>query len=100
MAAPASFGQYVKVAREERGISIRELARKLDVEPTTVSRLENGTRTAPHPDLFMRLIFELDLHWRTALNLVVPYRRMWNGLVALAQIDYTEHIKPLTVEES
>ena len=98
--APRSFGEYVKAAREERGLSIRELTRRLDVEPTTVSRLENGTRTLPHPDLFIGLIMKLELDWRTALNLVPSYRRLWNGLVELARVDYIEHIKQLSVEES
>lgn len=98
--APRSLGEYVKAAREERGLSIRELTRRLDVEPTTVSRLENGTRTLPHPDLFMDLIVELDLNWRTALNLVPSYRRLWNGLVELARANHIEHIKQLPVEES
>lgn len=98
--APASFGEYVKSAREAQGLSIRELTRRLEVEPTTVSRLENGTRTLPHPDFFIGLIFELDLDWRVALNLVPPYRRLWNGVIGLARIDYAENIKQLSIEES
>lgn len=82
---PASFAAYITAAREERGYSLRHLARRLGVQPSTISRLESGTRTLlPTPDVFIGLIDELRLEWSTALSLVPPYDRLWRDLTARA----------------
>jgi transcriptional regulator with XRE-family HTH domain len=85
MTSIAPFGEYLSNARRERGYSIREVARRIGVEPSAVSRLEDGTRgTLPHPDLFIGLVRELGLHWATALHYVPPYERLWTAMTALA----------------
>lgn len=47
MSAPSDVevGRRIRLLREQRGVSLREMARRLDVSPATVSALENG-RTA------------------------------------------------------
>lgn len=85
MTPTTPFGEYLRAAREERGYTIRELARRIGVEPSAVSRLEDGTRgTLPHPDLFLGLVRELGLRWATALDYVPPYARLWREITALA----------------
>lgn len=85
MTPTTSFGEYLSKARQECGYSIRELARRIGVEPSAVSRLEDGTRgTLPHPDLFIGLVRELRLNWATALHYVPPYERLWKSMTALA----------------
>lgn len=79
------FGAYLSAARIERGLTIREVARRIGVEASAVSRLEDGTRgTLPRPDLFLGLVRELGLHWATALEYVPPYARLWRHITALA----------------
>lgn len=75
-----SFGQYVTIAREQRGYSMRQLAARLAVAPSTISRLEDGSRSLPHPDLFLALVNELGLDITVALALIPPYERLCRGV--------------------
>jgi len=74
---PQSLGQYATCARQQHGYSIRQLATRLGVAPSTISRLEDGSRPLPHPDLFIALIDALDLDITTALKLAAPYGRLY-----------------------
>jgi transcriptional regulator with XRE-family HTH domain len=71
-----SFGEYVALVREQHGYSIRQLAAHLGVAPSTISRLEDGSRPLPHPDLVLDLIKNLNLDPVTAVGLLEPYRRL------------------------
>ncbi len=93
MTSPPPFGAYLSAARQERGYSIREVARRIGVEPSVVSRLEDGKRgTLPHPDLFTGLVRELGLNWATALHYVPPYERLWNTITSLAFEEYGDRL--------
>ena len=39
---PVQLGQAIRAAREQRGLSLRELARRVDVSPSFVSQIELG----------------------------------------------------------
>jgi len=45
-----SLGERLKIARERKGWSQRELARQAHVRYATISELENGIRTAMNTD--------------------------------------------------
>ncbi|MGH3708412.1 MAG: helix-turn-helix domain-containing protein [Pseudonocardiaceae bacterium] len=75
-----SFGQYVTYAREKCGYSMRQLAARLGVAASTISRLEEGARSLPHPDLFLALVTELGLDITVALALIPPYERLCKGV--------------------
>jgi transcriptional regulator with XRE-family HTH domain len=47
-------GELIRLARQYRGFNQRELARALFVEPSTVSRIENGI-VEPSPDFMSRV---------------------------------------------
>lgn len=80
-----SFGEYVTHARKQHGYSIRQLAKRLGVEPSTISRLETGARLLPQPDRLIALIENLDLDVVTAVSLLEPYQRLTQAtLPALA----------------
>ncbi len=78
MGTPRSFGAYVAMKRQQRGYSMRELAKQVDVAPTTITRIENGS--VPHPDLFLALVDVLDLDVITAVGLVEPYQRLYQRI--------------------
>ena len=41
-----SFGEYLRKLREEQNLPIRKVASKLDIDPSTLGKIERGERTA------------------------------------------------------
>lgn len=74
-----SFGHYVTVAREQHGYSMRHLAARIRVDPSVISRLENGIPRLPHPDLVVALADHLELDITIALSLLPPYQRLYQA---------------------
>ncbi|MGW4830490.1 helix-turn-helix domain-containing protein [Amycolatopsis japonica] len=73
---PASFGAYVAQARTERSLSARQLAARMGIATTTVTRVESGEYAVPNPDLFLALVDALGLDLRAAVDLIEPYRNL------------------------
>jgi transcriptional regulator with XRE-family HTH domain len=73
-----SFGHYVSLAREQRGYSMRQLATRIGVAPSVISRLEGGRPSLPHPDLVVALVKQLGLDMRITLGLLPGYQRLCN----------------------
>lgn len=48
------FGSYLKYLRELRGLTITQLSRDSEVSPSYISRLENGGRRPPKPDILKK----------------------------------------------
>jgi transcriptional regulator with XRE-family HTH domain len=80
MEKPRTFGEYVTMAREQQGISAKKLAKRLGKHPTTLGRVESGFIAVPTPDYFMDLVDVLSLDIITAMNLLEPYRRIYNSV--------------------
>ena len=62
---PARFGQYVRRARERRrqedpAFSVRQVARRIHVEPAYLSKIERGQAPPPSERTIRRLAVELD----------------------------------------
>lgn len=41
-----NFGEYIKSLRKNRRLPLRKVAAKLDLDPSTLSKIERGERTA------------------------------------------------------
>lgn len=41
-----SFGEYLRKLREEQNLPIRKVASKLDIDPSTLGKIERGERSA------------------------------------------------------
>ena len=41
-----SFGEYIRKLREENGLPLRKVAAILDIDPSTLSKIERGERSA------------------------------------------------------
>lgn len=50
----AAFGNYLRDIRQERKLSIRELGRKSGIDPSAITRLEQG-QWSPHPETIKAL---------------------------------------------
>jgi transcriptional regulator with XRE-family HTH domain len=55
------LGDYVKKARQERGLSVRGLAAQAKVDFSWLSRVERGVYAAPDPRSLYRLAQALDI---------------------------------------
>jgi transcriptional regulator with XRE-family HTH domain len=77
----ASFGDYLRTRRAERGYSARHDARETGVTTTTITRYEDGTYLVPAPDLLLALVDVLELDITIAVALIDPYRRLWQQLI-------------------
>src|SRR3954452_12420552 len=53
-------GQRLRVERERRGLSLRELARRLEISPSALSQIETG-RSRPSVGTLYAIVSELDL---------------------------------------
>jgi transcriptional regulator with XRE-family HTH domain len=73
------------MAREEQGISAKKLAKRLGKHPTTLGRVESGFIAVPTPDYFMDLVDALSLDIITAVNLLKPYRRIYDSILNATQ---------------
>jgi transcriptional regulator with XRE-family HTH domain len=54
-----SFGAHIKRLREARGLSIRELSRRVDVESSYVSKVERDEVKPPGEETIVKLAHEL-----------------------------------------
>lgn len=62
MTTETNFGSLIKQARKEKGYSQRELAKKLGVDFTYLSKLENDSaKYAPKEDVIRKLAHYLNL---------------------------------------
>lgn len=46
MHSKETFGQLIRSLREENGFPIRKVAAQLDIDPSTLSKIERGERSA------------------------------------------------------
>ncbi len=54
------FGEKLRILRKQRGLTIRELADKLDVHNTYVNKLETGKRS-PSANIILKVIQFFDV---------------------------------------
>lgn len=56
---PGTLGQRIKTARDDAGVSIRQIATELDVDPRTVNRWQSDNAT-PSVERLLKLARLLD----------------------------------------
>lgn len=63
------FGERVRRERKEQGVGLRELARKVDMDYSNLSRIERGQRPPPDLDMVIKIAKELDIDREELLSL-------------------------------
>lgn len=63
------FGRKVRQMREERGLSLKEMAQALNLSSAYLSALEHGKRGRPSPGLVMQIIGYFNVIWDEAEEL-------------------------------
>jgi transcriptional regulator with XRE-family HTH domain len=85
------FGFLLQSLREERKLSLRELAQLSDVDHAYIYRLESGDKGSPSEDILLKLIRALKVGKREAdmLRYLAKHAETDSALVALALKDAT-----------
>ncbi|MCK4257538.1 MAG: helix-turn-helix domain-containing protein [Halanaerobiales bacterium] len=73
----SDFGLYLKYVRELRGLTITDLAKFSNVSPSYISRIENGGRRPPKPDILQKLAPHLGIGYNE-LMVKAGYLKMDN----------------------
>jgi HTH-type transcriptional regulator, competence development regulator len=64
------FGTSFRYLREERGLSQREMGRRLQLDSKIISALETGRRSPPSDEILNKIIAQLSLTQAEAIQLV------------------------------
>ena len=56
-----SVGEIIKSKRKEKGYTLSEFAKLIEISPGYLSQIENGRKTNPKLEIVLRIIHELDI---------------------------------------
>jgi transcriptional regulator with XRE-family HTH domain len=56
--SPNTLGEIIRSSREKRNIGLRQLARKIGISPTFLSRIEHGNLPSPPSEVVLKSIAE------------------------------------------
>ena len=89
--AQSALGFLLRNLREERGLSLRELAQLAEIDHAYVHRLETGAKESPSEEVLSKLIRALKAPKREAeiLRYVAEHAETEAGLVAHVRQDAT-----------
>lgn len=76
MKAKPGIGRALRVIRAVRGMTQKELARKIKVKPSYISLLEAGKRDNPSMEFLARLSKEVYVSKMTVTTLSMDYREL------------------------
>ena len=83
------FGEFIKLRRQEKGITLRGLADKLDIAPSYMSDIEKGKRNAPNQDTLNKMIVVLELTEEESNELLDLAATSKNAIA----LDLTEYVR-------
>lgn len=62
------FGAYLKQIREDKGLSINQLAQAADISGSQISRIENGLRGIPKPQTLRKIADALEVPYEELMS--------------------------------
>ena len=106
MDGPSTLAEYLRTAREQAGISQRQLAGRLGIHHSYLARLENGETANPAAELLQRIADVLEVDSTDLLAFIgvkppeglpdlAPYLRAKYQLDAAAVRELAEHMRRL-----
>ncbi len=63
-----TFGEHLRSLREQKGMSLNQLAIKSGVSNAQISRIENGLRDLPRPETIKKLAAGLEISKATLME--------------------------------
>lgn len=64
----SEFGKYLRELRESRGLGVNQLAAFSNVSPSTISKIENGHRGVPKPNILKKLAKPLGVDYEVLME--------------------------------
>ncbi|WP_078382035.1 helix-turn-helix domain-containing protein [Sutcliffiella halmapala] len=64
----SDFGKFIKQLRKDRGLSLKEVAKKGGLSHPYISQIENGKRSTPKPEIINKLSIGLDVDYMQLLE--------------------------------
>ncbi|WP_342576383.1 helix-turn-helix domain-containing protein [Paenibacillus sp. FSL M8-0142] len=62
------FGAYLKQIREDKGLSINQLAQAAEISGSQISRIENGLRGIPKPQTLRKIADALEVPYEELMS--------------------------------
>ena len=92
----SGLGMWLKGLREERDLSLRELAQKSEVDHAYIYRLETGAKESPSSDVIDRLVGALKPSSR---NVAILRFLATNPTVDTKLVEFARHDDAVTADE-
>lgn len=111
MAESATLGEYLRAAREQAGISQRQLANRVGIHNSYLARLESGEHGSPAAEVLQRIADVLEISSTDLLAFIgvkpaeglpelAPYLRAKYRLDEAAVRELAEHLQRLANKET
>lgn len=81
------FGEYIRELRNERNLTLRQLAEQIGISSYYLSYLENGKKTNPNMKIISKLFAALKMD-KTEMELFLDYHAKANGCVSYDIVDF------------
>jgi transcriptional regulator with XRE-family HTH domain len=79
-------GEIIRSRREEMGINLVDMAKRLDISPGYLSQIETGRKTNPKLEIILRILHELDLDISMLLGLEPTEQSYFNRMPPLLKM--------------
>ncbi|TVZ51369.1 helix-turn-helix domain-containing protein [Dokdonia sp. Hel_I_53] len=80
MSINETFGEYIRSLREQSGLPLRKVAASLDIDPSTLSKIERGERSANKE--MIPILAEIFSEDENTLGLILMSDKVANDLLA------------------
>ena len=81
------FGEYIRKLRNERNLTLRQLAEKIGISSYYLSYLETGKKTNPDIKIIANLFIALKMD-KAEMELFLDYHAKANGCVSYDIVDF------------
>jgi transcriptional regulator with XRE-family HTH domain len=111
MEGPSTLGEYLKLAREQAGMSQRQLASRVGIHHSYLARLESGDNDSPSAELLQNIADVLEISSTDLMAFIgvkppeglpelAPYLRAKYRMDETSVRELAEHMRRLTQRQS
>lgn len=83
----SEFGEYIRILRTERNLSLRQLADIIGISPYYLSYIEQGKKKNPSKKIMAAMFLALNLN-KGEIETCLDFHAQANGIVSLDLVDF------------